>query len=53
MIASALARHIVYENLYKEKIHVIFVDHAERNRKFLQELFFFMIFKGLYNKFDG
>ena len=40
MIASAPARHIVYENLYKEKIHVIFVDHAERNRKFLQELVF-------------
>ena len=40
MIASAPARHIVYENLYKEKIHAIFVDHAERNKKFLQELVF-------------
>ena len=52
MIASAPARHIVYENLYKEKIHVIFVDHAERNRKFFAAIRFFMIFKELYNIFE-
>ena len=52
MIASALARYIIYENLYKEKISCYFCRPCRTQQEIFAGISFFMKFKKSINSIE-